>query len=254
MTLSAANPLAVLGGAIALSLALFLSLDAVTAALVLLAVVATLRPLGFPLRALVSRGWPLFLAAVGIGWFNALFAAAPGGQAVIEIGPVVITDAALLIGAALAVRLVAIAVVGLVAVTAVDPTRLADALIQQLNVSPRFAIGALAAFGLAPLFAREWEVIGLARRARGVEAASVWGAARDFGGKAHSLLVSAIRRGERMATAMDARGFGSRPCRTSARETPMTARDWLLLGGAAAIAIGATAVSLALGTWRFLLG
>ena len=51
-----------------------------------------------------------------------------------------------------------------------DPTEVADALIQQARVSPRFAIGVLAALRLVPVLARDWRTIGLARRARGVEA------------------------------------------------------------------------------------
>ena len=51
-----------------------------------------------------------------------------------------------------------------------DPIEMADALIQQARVSPRFAIGVLAALRLLPLLAQEWQTIGMARRARGVEA------------------------------------------------------------------------------------
>lgn len=252
---AAANPVAVLGGAAAVTVALFASLDVVTAGILLLVVVLGAQPLGVPLTAIASRGWPLLLAAIGIGVFNALFAAVPPGEPpLVQIGPLAVTTASLLVGAALAVRLLGIAVVGLVALAAIDPTRLADALIQQLHMPARFAMGALAAFGLVALFAREWETIGLARRARGVDSTSARGAARELAGKAHALLVSAIRRGERMAIAMDARGFGSLPCRTNARASRMRGRDWLLLAAAAGLAVVATAISLALGTWRFVLG
>ena len=251
--LATANPVAVLGGAAALTIALFASLDSVTAAILVLLVTLSAPALGVPLSALASRGWPLLIAAVGIGAFTALFAAPAGEEPLVQVGPVNVTGGSLLVGAALALRLLGVALVGLVALAAVDPTRLADALIQVVRMPPRFAVGALAAFGLVPLFAREWEIIGLARRARGVEATSAWGAPREFAAKAHALLVSAIRRGERMATAMDARGFGSLPCRTNARVSRMRPRDWFLLAGACAVAAAATGTSVALGTWRFVL-
>jgi energy-coupling factor transport system permease protein len=79
-------------------------------------------------------------------------------------------------------------------------------------------------------------------------------AIRIAAGQLLSLLVSAIRRATRLATAMEARGFGSRPCRTIAREQRMRRDDWLLIAAAAAVAIVAVGIGLVLGSWRFLFG
>jgi energy-coupling factor transport system permease protein len=57
-----------------------------------------------------------------------------------------------------------------------------------------------------------------------------------------------------MALAMEARGFGALPCRTVARMQGMTAGDWAWIGGALALGAGAIGLSLALGTWRPLIG
>jgi energy-coupling factor transport system permease protein len=57
-----------------------------------------------------------------------------------------------------------------------------------------------------------------------------------------------------MALAMEARGFGARPCRSAARVHRVTAADWAWVVAAAALAVGALAFSVALGTWRPLLG
>jgi energy-coupling factor transport system permease protein len=54
--------------------------------------------------------------------------------------------------------------------------------------------------------------------------------------------------------AMEARGFGARDCRTWARPQRMHRSDWALLGSAACVAFGATALSVALGHWRFVFG
>ncbi len=75
-----------------------------------------------------------------------------------------------------------------------------------------------------------------------------------FAGQLMSLLVAAIRRGSRMAQAMEARGFGARPCRTVARAQRMRPGDWGLILGAFVLAGGAIAISVALGTWRPLIG
>ena len=136
-----------------------------------------------------------------------------------------------------------------------DPIEIADVLIQQLRVSPRFAIGVLASLRLLPLLAQEWQTLGMARRARGVDAGrSPIAAIRLFAGKLLSLLVGVIRRGSRMALAMEARGFGALPCRSVARPQHMRPSDWAWIIAALALAAVAVGISLALGTWRPLLG
>ena len=253
--LAAANPLATLGAAAALMLALFLALDAVTAALVLLSIGVAAWLLRVPVVSTLGRAWPVLAGALVIGLFNALFAAQPEGDTLFQTGPIHLTTGSAALGLGVALRLLAIVIAGLLAVAAVDPTALADALVQQLHVSPRFAVGALAAFRLLPIFGREWQIMGLARRARGVESGgSPVARLREFAGRSHALLVAAIRRGSRLALAMDARGFGSLPCRTSARPQRMCGSDWVLLAGACAAATAASALSAALGTYRFITG
>jgi energy-coupling factor transport system permease protein len=113
----------------------------------------------------------------------------------------------------------------------------------------------LAALRLVPLLAQEWQTLGMARRARGVDAGrSPLAALRLFGGTLMALLVGAIRRGSRMALAMEARGFGALSCRSVARPQRMRAEDWGWIVGATLLAGAAVAISLALGTWRPLLG
>jgi len=53
---------------------------------------------------------------------------------------------------------------------------------------------------------------------------------------------------------MEARGFGALPSRTVARVQRMRRVDWAWMAGATALAALAIGVSLALGTWRPLLG
>lgn len=253
--LARANPVAKLGAAAILMLGLFLALDLPTAALVVAVELAVVPASGLRPGTLARRSVPLLAAALGIGLLNALLPADPTGETLLRLGPLHLTSGSLLTGVALVVRLVGIAFAGVLAVATTDPTELADALVGQLRVSPRFAIGALAAFRLLPILGQEWETIRLARRARGIEAGrSPLAAARLFAGQMLALLVGAIRRGTRMAMAMEARGFGTRECRTVARPQRMRSADWWLLGAALAVAVGATLVSLAAGSYRFLLG
>jgi energy-coupling factor transport system permease protein len=253
--LGRANPVAKLLAALVLLVALFASLDAVTAGIVLAVLVALLPASGLPARVLVGRAWPIGALAIAVGLFNVLFAAEQLGPIVIMAGPVRIGTETLMNGGGLVLRLIAVALAGLLATATSDPTEVADALIQQAHVSPRFAVGALAALRLLPLLARESQVIGMARRARGVDAGrSPVAAVQLAGGAILGLLVSAIRRGARMARAMEARGFGARPCRTVARPQRMRLADWGWVLGALVVAAAAIGASVALGTWRPLLG
>lgn len=253
--LALANPVAKLGAALVLLLVLFASLDGVTALIVLGALVALLPASGLPLGALLRRAWLVALAAVSIGVFNVLFAEEQLGPTLVEIGPLRIGAETLINGLGLSVRLLAVALAGVLATATSQPTEVADALIQQLRVSPRFAVGVLAALRLLPLLSQEWQTIALARRARGLESGrSPLAAARLFAGQLMALLVGAIRRGSRMAVAMEARGFGARPCRSIARPQAMRSADWGWMVGAVVLAVAAVGISVALGTWRPLLG
>ncbi len=253
--LARANPVAKLGAALLLLVALFASLDGVTALIVLAGLVVAFPFAGLSPGALAGRAWLIGLAAISLGVFNVLFAAEQVGQILVSVGPLRIGWETLLDGAGLAVRLLAVALAGLLATATSQPTDLADALVQQLRVSPRFAIGALAALRLVPLMGQEWQTISLARRARGVDAGrSPLAAVRLFAGQMLALLVGAIRRGTRMAMAMEARGFGAMPCRSVARVQRIALGDWGWIIAAALLGALAIGVSLILGTWRPLIG
>ena len=89
----------------------------------------------------------------------------------------------------------------------------------------------------------------MARRARGVSAGwSPLAGARLAFGMLLALLVGAVRRAMRLATAMEARGFGSARCRTIARPQRMRLSDWGLIAGSLLLALGAAGLSLALGS------
>ena len=218
-------------------LGLFITVDLVTSALLGIVLIVAVALSGLRVSALAKRAVPIVIGACGVGFFNALL----GGTGLAG-------------GAAIALRLVGISLAGILAVATIDPTELADALVEHLHAPSRFVVGALAAFRLFPLFSREWDTLALARRARGIESdRSIVDRLASFPGRALGLLIAAIRRATRLALAMDARGFGSRGCRTLARPRALAWSDGALVGGAAILVLGATATSVALGTWRPLL-
>lgn len=180
---------------------------------------------------------PIWLAAVGLATFNTLFAVAngdPGAITIATIGPFRITGPGLAGGVGLGLRLVAIGAVGAAFVLTTDSTRLVDALVQQARVSPRFAYGALAAYQAVPRFGEDLTTLRQARRLRGLRGG--WHPRLLV-----SLLVLAIRHGDRVALAMDARAFGSGP-RTSYREVRWAALDLVVAGAAIVILVVALAL------------
>jgi len=248
------NPVAKLAAALLFALPLVTTLDPVTPALAL-AVELTVLPLfGVRYAVLARRAWPLLLAGAGVLISLVLFAADRSGRLLVGLGPFDITSGVLITALGLVLRLFAIALPGVIVFATTDPTDLADALVQNAKAPPRFAIGALAAFRLLPLLTDEWRMLRLARRARGVDAGrNPVAALRLTAGAAFALLVGAIRRGTRLATAMDARGFDAGVPRTVARPQRFTAADLaLVLGGAAAGAV-ALGTSLLTGAFRPLL-
>lgn len=226
--LARANPTAKVGAAAVLMVGLFLSTGPLSPALVLTALAASVPFTGLSPTRLVSRTWPILVAALSAGMLNVLLAPPSAG------GPDLVR------GLSLGLRLLAIALSGVLALASTDPTDLADSLQQQARLSPRLAVGVLAAVRMLPLLAVEWQVLAMARRARGVSSnGSPVAATRLAFGMLLALLVSSVRRATRLATAMDARGFGGLTCRTIARPQRVRPTDWWLVAGVAALAVAA---------------
>ncbi|MFC0506829.1 energy-coupling factor transporter transmembrane component T family protein [Micromonospora costi] len=249
------NPVAKLAAALLFSFILVATLDPVAPAIAIAVELALLPLFGVRYRVLARRAWPLLVSAAGILVTLVLFAAERSGRVLLEAGPVVVTSGVLLTALGLVLRTFAVALPGVIVFATTDATDLADALIQNAKAPARFAIGALAAFRLVPLLGQEWQAISMARRARGVDAGrNPIAKLRLFVSTAFVLLVGAIRRGTRLAVAMDARGFDAGTPRTVARRQRFTTADALLVAGAVALAAAALTASILLGTYRPLLG
>ncbi|MEU4422808.1 energy-coupling factor transporter transmembrane component T [Actinoplanes sp. NPDC024001] len=249
------NPVAKLGAALLFSLPLIATVDPFTPAAALLVELVLLPFFGIRYRVLARRAAPLLLAAAGVLVTMVLFAAERTGDLLFSAGPFDVTTGVLATATGLILRIFAVALPGMIVFATTDPTDLADALVQNAKAPARFAIGALAAFRLLPLLAQEWRALTLARRARGVDAGrNPVAKLRLFASTAFALLVGALRRGVRLAVAMDARGFDSGTPRTYARRQHFTTADTALLAGAGTACAAILALSIALGFFRPIVG
>jgi energy-coupling factor transport system permease protein len=245
------NPVAKLAAALVFTLPLMATLDPLTPALAIVIELAALPSFGLGYRMLARRAWPLALAALGILVTMVLFSASRSGALLVSLGPLDVTTGVLITALGLALRIFAIALPGVLVFATTDPTDLADALVQNAKAPARFAIGALAAFRLLPLLGQEWQMLSLARRARGIDAGrNPLAKLRLFGSTAFALLVGALRRGGRLAVAMDARGFDSGLPRTYARRQVFGRADAALLVGAGLLSTAALTVTVLLGVFR----
>lgn len=228
------NPVAKLAAALVLTFALVVSLDPVAPAVALAAELLAVPFFGVRYGVLARRVRPLLIGVAGLLAGLVLFAADRERIAVSAL--------------ALGLRMFAVALPGVLVLATTDPTDLVDALVQNARVSPRFAFGTLAAWRLVPLLGEEWRLIGQARRARGIDPGrNPIARLRLLASAAFTLLVGAIRRGTRLATAMDARGFDSGVPRTTARVQHFGSADTALVAGAVLLAATALTVSVATG-------
>jgi energy-coupling factor transport system permease protein len=215
-----------------------------------------IAPLGVVLVSLLATRllgrvpWSRILAPVGLAlllsfgmfWMGALFYANPG-VVYTESSPVGLTFISLLNGATMASRLLAIFGASLLFVLTTDPVKLVLALIHQARMPYRIGYSVFASYRFMPLFQEELDNIRAAHMLRQGTGGSPLERMRRAAGYAVPLLAIAVRKGERVALAMDARAFGAIPKRTYYRTSRLTNQDVIFSAGAllmlAAIALAA---------------
>lgn len=244
------NALAKLIGLVLITLALVMSIDWVSSAVVIAASFLLLPVAGIRIRGFLARIWPFALGAVVAAWGTAI-AGEETGRILLDLGFTTISQGSLELGIALGTRAFAIVLPSVIVFSTTDPTDLADSLAQQLKLPSRFVLGALAAMRLLGLLAEHWTTLGYARRARGLGAHGGLAArARTIGSQAFGLLVQAIRTATRVAITMESRGFGAGP-RSWARPARVSGRDLPVLLVSVVIAMTAVTAAVFSGAWNF---
>ena len=244
------NPVAKLGAALLLAACLILTIDWVSAGVALLIELAVFPFLGVRVREFWLRTLAVWIAAPLTGLTILLYGQA-SGQVYFEWFAIRISDGSIELAAATLLRVLAIGLPAVVLFITVDPTDLADGLAQVWHLPSRFVLGALAALRLVGLFIDDWRFLALARRARGV---GDTGRIRRIPGQVFALLVLAIRRGSKLATAMEARGFGGPAPRTWARESPFGWRERIVVFAGLMVGMIALGAAIATGHWNFIVG
>lgn len=245
--LDGVNPATKILLALLLSIPLLASIDPVSAATAIILQLACIPLTGLGIRTVALRMLPVMLLAPVAG-VSMLLYAEPGGQVHWTFWYATISDDSIALAVAVGLRVLALALPTILLFGRTDPTELAAALAQIVRLPARFVLGVLAGTRTLGLFIDDWRSMGLARRARGV---GDRGAVRSFFSMAFVLLVFAVRRGTKLATAMEARGFGSSATRTWARRSTLHPRDAVAVAGGVLLIAVALGAAVAAGTFRF---
>ncbi|WP_394553601.1 energy-coupling factor transporter transmembrane component T family protein [Agromyces sp. MMS24-JH15] len=248
LEISRANPVARLLAALVLAVALVFSVDWVSALTALVLETVLLLASGIPLGRFLRRSLPILVAALLTG-LTILLYGQPSGRVHVDVLLITVSDGSIELAIATVLRVLAIGLPSVLFFADMDPTELADGLAQVLRLPARFVLGALAAFRLVGLMRQDWLYLGYARRARGV---ADHGRVRRVAGQAFALLVFAVRRGAKLATAMEARGFGAHPTRTWARPSSLRGSDYALVALGLAVGLVSVALAVATGWWNFI--
>ena len=235
------NPVARVLALLVATTPLLITIDPVSAAVAVILELALMPLSGVSARSFFLKATPLLLAAP-LGALSMLLYASPAGNVYWQFGPAAISDHSMWLALGIGLRMCAIVLPAIALLDRIDPTDMGDGLAQILHLPARPVLAALAGARMTSLMAADWKALERARRARGVGDSS---RIRSFLRGSFSLLVFALRRSGKLATTMEARGFGAAGKRTWARPSRLRAADAVLM----AVAIAVPAIALAASIW-----
>lgn len=152
---------------------------------------------------------PFLITAIGTFWTTLVFGRDLGGETWMTILGQDITVEERRVAIALSLRVLAFTVLSLLFMMTTDSKRFVMSLMQQAKLSPTIAYSALVGFRFIPLLQRELQQLQYAHQLRGVPFNTKWERLRHVPKLLLPLLAGSIRRSERIAFSMEARGFTS---------------------------------------------
>ena len=240
------NPVTRILGLVLLTTPLMFTIDWVSATFVLAFTLLMVPVCGMGYGRFFKRALPILLIAPLAGIPMALYGQA-GGETYLEWGLVLVSELSVSLAWAVILRVLAIALPVVLLSADVDPTDLGDGLAQVLHLPERFVIGTVAALRMLTLLRDDLDAMRRSRRARGI---ADQGKIKYWFSLSFGLLVMSLRRAGKLATAMEARGFGGPRTRSWARESTLHSRDWAVMAVCLAVALVALALAWATGYLR----
>ncbi|MGJ7911085.1 energy-coupling factor transporter transmembrane component T family protein [Neobacillus sp. LXY-1] len=138
-------------------------------------------------------------------------------------------------GLTIAIRMLGFVTYGLLFTSTTDLTLLIMSFIHQCKLSPKWAYGLLAGFRFIPLFQTEFNQMKIAHKVRGYKQKKSWKAFMRY---SLPLFTQGIRKSERIAIAMEVRGFTGARDRTYYQTARVVTKDVAYLLSLLIVVIG----------------
>jgi energy-coupling factor transport system permease protein len=179
---------------------------------------------GWRITYLLKRLLPYLGFFILVFWMMAAFG--EGEETIWKWAWFHITDESMNHGLTISLRMLGFVTYGLLFTSTTDLTLFIMSLIHQCKLSPKWAYGLLAGFRFIPLFQSELNQMKTAHKVRGYKQKNSW---KAFIRYSLPLFTQGIRKSERMAIAMEARGFTGTRDRTYYQTPKILAKDLVYL-------------------------
>ncbi|WP_017381965.1 energy-coupling factor transporter transmembrane component T family protein [Paenisporosarcina sp. TG-14] len=190
---------------------------------------------------------PIGFTAIGYLWTTVLFAADTSGEVIFVWRGFEVTNVQWNTALSLAFRVFAFSSMSMMFAFTTDPVKFVMSLMQQLRLSPKLAYGVMVGYQFLPVVKDELIQIRHAHRLRGIgEEKHMWQRLLGMRRLLIPLLAGAVRRAERTAFAMEARGFTGERRSTYYEPIRIVGRDWLLTAIIMGLLLGSCVAGLLL--------
>ena len=180
---------------------------------------------------------PLVCFAFGMLWMNASLARVENPEIIANLGPLTFTDKGLIVGFVLFFRILTIGVTSILFTFNTEPDALILSLIKQCRLNPGIAYGILTALRFLPSMESDLGLINAAHRIRSSKQKKWYKKKNPWYRNAIPLLATNIRKAERVAVAMESRGFQTDMKRTYYRTINWYKKDTLFVFGTVIVVI-----------------
>ena len=174
---------------------------------------------------------PISFTAIGYLWTTIVFAGDTSGVVIWSWRGFEVTDVQWNTALSLTFRVFAFSSMSMLFAFTTDPVKFVLSLMQQLRLSPKLAYGVMVGYQFLPVVKEEFIQIRHAHRLRGIgEEKHAWQRLLGMRRLLIPLLAGAVRRAERSAFAMEARGFTGERRSVYYEPIGIAGRDWLMAG------------------------
>lgn len=175
---------------------------------------------------------PFVLLSFSFAWMTMLYKSDSfsGGEVLLSFWLFEVTTESMKVAISLSLRSLCFFALSLLFILTTDSTKFMLSLMQQLNFPPKLTFGILAGYRFLPTFQYELQVLRQAHRIRGIpKPKGIRERLQQLRRYLIPLLAEAIRKAERVAIAMESKGFTGSRDRTHYHLLTVDKRDWIFL-------------------------